>query len=36
MRVEQAEFRYAARVISGDDEVEVGWHNGCPCVAHDT
>jgi hypothetical protein len=35
MRVERAEFRRAARVVVGDDEVEVGWHSGCPFVVHD-
>jgi hypothetical protein len=36
MRIEQAEFRRAARVISGDDEVEIGWHSACPFIAHST
>ena len=35
MLIEQAEFRRAARVVGGDDEVEIGWHSGCPFVAHD-
>jgi hypothetical protein len=35
MLIEQAECRRTARVVNGDDEIEVGWHSGCPFVAHD-